>query len=92
MRCYHCMEEYSDTLDCCPHCHKTKESRTEPYQLLPGTLLNDRFYIGDMLGYGGFGITYIGWDALLCQKGSDQGISADASGRAKRTSGADRDL
>ena len=68
MRCYHCMEEYSDTLDCCPHCHKTKESRTEPYQLLPGTLLNDRFYIGDMLGYGGFGITYIGWDALLCQK------------------------
>ena len=84
MRCYHCMEEYSDTLDCCPHCHKTKESRTEPYQLLPGTLLNDRLWRF---------WHYLHWlGCPFVSEGSDQGISADASGRAKRTSGADRDL
>ena len=34
----------------------------------PGTLLHDRYIVGRVLGYGGFGVTYIGWDGKLEQK------------------------
>ena len=67
IRCMQCMEEYDDRLDRCPHCHQQPQA-PEPFQLPYGTMLDDRFLVGAMLGHGGFGITYIGWDTLLDQK------------------------
>lgn len=67
IRCMQCMEEYDERLDRCPHCHQQPQA-PEPFQLPYGTMLDDRFLVGAMLGHGGFGITYIGWDTLLDQK------------------------
>ena len=41
---------------------------TEPFALKPGTILDGKYLVGEMLGQGGFGITYIGFDLLLEQK------------------------
>ena len=52
----------------CPHCgHNNPAVRAaQPRHVLPcGTVLRGRYVIGRMLGQGGFGITYIGYDAAL---------------------------
>ena len=46
----------------CPECGWSGKSEAEPHQLPPGTILQDQYLLGEVLGQGGFGITYIGRD------------------------------
>ena len=68
-RCMGCMELYEDEFSICPHCGYVEVFYSEePIHMLPGTILYDRYIIGRVLGFGGFGVTYIAWDGKLEQK------------------------
>lgn len=63
------MMQYDDNLTVCPECGYDERTLPEvSYYLKPGTALNDRYLIGEAIGCGGFGITYVGWDNLLDRK------------------------
>jgi serine/threonine protein kinase len=50
----------------CPHCGFAKETNRSPLLLPYLTVLNQKFFIGRVLGNpGGFGITYLAWDSVL---------------------------
>ena len=67
--CMGCMEQYEDEFNVCPHCGYIEG--TLPEQALhmePGSILQERYIVGRAIGFGGFGVTYIGWDAMLEHK------------------------
>ncbi len=65
-RCNCCFAEYDDSLGVCPVCgYMDGDPADEVFCLEPGTVINDRYIIGKMLGLGGFGITYKAWDTKL---------------------------
>ena len=68
-RCMGCMEIYDDEYGMCPYCG-FEESTIEqsPLHMRPGTYLADRYIVGKVAGHGGFGVTYLGWDAKLEQR------------------------
>ena len=64
--CFHCMTKLPAPTDVCPHCGKPPAERSNmAHQLPEGTLLQNRYLIGCVLGQGGFGITYVGVDTRL---------------------------
>ena len=68
-RCLGCMELFGDEFNICPHCGFIEGTVSEePIHMNPGTILHDRYIIGKVLGFGGFGVTYIAWDGKLEQK------------------------
>lgn len=63
VRCMHCMMgAYAGGI--CTNCHRPMPAPggSDPTALPPGYMLRNRYYIGEPLGHGGFGITYIAWD------------------------------
>ncbi len=69
--CPHCLNEVKNksTVTECPFCHKNvKEISEVHHQLRSQTILAGKYLIGDVLGEGGFGITYIGFDINLEMK------------------------
>ena len=66
-KCLGCMEDFLGYP--CPKCgyDLSAESRNE-YILPPQTILAGKYLVGRVLGQGGFGITYIGWDIALERK------------------------
>ena len=68
-KCLGCMEEYKDEYNICPYCgYEQNTPPLEPYHMMPGIKLHNRYIIGKVMGFGGFGVTYIGYDNLLDRK------------------------
>ena len=66
-KCLGCMEDYRGTP--CPLCgYDPGKAEGLEYTLPPQTILAGKYLVGRMLGQGGFGITYIGWDIALERK------------------------
>ena len=66
-RCFGCMEEIQGYP--CPHCGFDPRSvKGIEYALPMGTILAGKYLVGRVLGQGGFGITYVGWDIALERK------------------------
>ncbi len=68
MRCFHCMNSIPDGAALCPYCNEAPSKENPPYCLTAGTVLKNKYIIGNVIGEGGFGITYAGWDSALGQK------------------------
>lgn len=67
-RCFACMEALPDPPDICPHCGRQNRetAKAQPPHALPcGSMLHGRYGIGRVLGQGGFGISYLGWDLAM---------------------------
>lgn len=67
--CLGCMQEFDDQYTICPHCgYAVGTKAAEAIHMSPGTVLHNRYIVGKVLGFGGFGVTYIAWDKKLEQK------------------------
>lgn len=66
-RCPHCMRELTGHRGgACPFCGFNAQKSPQPAEAMPrNTILNGKYLVGDVLGRGGFGITYIGFDLSL---------------------------
>lgn len=64
--CPHCMNETDVEKESCEFCGKNPKEMPEiTHHLKPFTILQGKYLVGDILGEGGFGITYIGLDINL---------------------------
>lgn len=64
--CMNCMEEYDVQLGACPVCGFVRGTPPkESYHLYPEVMLADRYEIGTVVAYGGFGIIYRAWDTKM---------------------------
>ena len=66
--CPSCMAKTAPVDGKCPICGSDVNIQNAPHQLPVNTILNGRYLVGKVLGAGGFGITYIGYDLKLDSK------------------------
>ena len=68
-RCLRCFHNYEGNKTECPWCgFRESQQLKEPQYLSVGTVLQNRYEIGAVVGAGGFGITYAAWDRVLEQR------------------------
>ena len=68
-RCLRCFRNYEENKTECPWCgFRESQQLKEPQYLSAGTVLQNRYEIGAVVGAGGFGITYAAWDRVLEQR------------------------
>lgn len=67
MKCTYCFEELDREGVCtCPHCGHKNGTMVDPLYMQPHTVIgNGRYEIGQVVGAGGFGITYAAYDRVL---------------------------
>ena len=66
IKCYNCFKDYDDANAECPYCgHIPGSVKREVNHLPLGSILIDRYLIGEVCGFGGFGVTYKAWDMQL---------------------------
>ena len=64
--CMGCMAPFEEEFEICPFCGFVEGTKaTVAFHMEPGSILRERYIIGKVLGFGDFGVTYIGWDAVL---------------------------
>lgn len=69
IRCLGCMGTYPEEYEICPTCGYVEGSDVEnALHIYPGTILNEKYIVGKVLGQGGFGVTYLAWDTVLQTK------------------------
>lgn len=68
--CYNCFSQRESPEGPCPYCGFDLAENTKkfPVALRAGTVLNNRYVVGRVLGQGGFGITYLAFDTQLQTK------------------------
>lgn len=60
------MQNLQSEYEICPHCgYKFGSEPDVLYHLFPGTILQERYIVGVVVGSGGFGVTYKAWDTQL---------------------------
>lgn len=65
--CFSCMKDKQGS-EICPHCGYKGDYEVPAHHLAPGSILNGKYIIGNAIGEGGFGITYVGFDLNLDRK------------------------
>ncbi len=63
--CPNCMEKISAGDKVCPKCGGSTTTENEAHQLPVNSIVKGRYIVGKVLGAGGFGITYIGYDLKM---------------------------
>ena len=64
--CYGCMRKLEEGQQVCPFCGYDRNAPQNGEDMLPeGTVLFRKYLIGHVLGRGGFGVTYLGYDLDL---------------------------
>lgn len=63
-----CCVSRIDVGNICPNCDGAWNYRPKEHHLKPGSILNNKYLVGKVLGEGGFGITYVGRDLMLDMK------------------------
>ena len=67
--CMGCMELLENTGVPCPKCGFSLKDYQQPENSMPPyEILNGKYLVGKVIGIGGFGITYIGWDFYQSKK------------------------
>lgn len=65
--CENCFEPVTGVV--CKNCgFNSEEGSPDPTTLAPGSVLMNRYVVGRVIGKGGFGITYLAFDALVKKK------------------------
>lgn len=66
IKCNDCFQDYDSENAVCPHCGYVPGSDHRELNHLPaGTVLQNRYIIGRICGFGGFGVTYKAFDTQL---------------------------
>lgn len=61
--CENCFEETEDSA--CPRCgYAPGESAVDHSMLVPGSVLLGKYIVGQVIGKGGFGVTYLAYDTV----------------------------
>jgi len=66
--CFSCMSPLSSLHETCPVCGHDNHIRQNKPGMLPETVIGGQYLVGRVLGCGGFGVTYLGYDLSLRRK------------------------